>query len=95
MDVVNRYLQELTLPRVLATVPEEYEHSYRPTFRAAALNTSEAENIGFTTGHAIVANETVHQHMDAGDGQFCLTTVTQEGHTGGYVYFPDLNRTYR
>jgi hypothetical protein len=90
---VNLYVQELLLPRVLATFPYEYEHTYRPIYRTAALDEEEERRAGFHTGHVIVHNQPVHQHMDGGDSGFCITFCTGS-FDGGYVVFPDLNLVF-
>jgi hypothetical protein len=93
MSEVNLYAQEILLPRVLATFPTDYEHKYRQAFRVAALNQEEETRPAFHTGHVIVHNQPVHQHMDAGDSGFCVTFCTGS-FEGGYVAFPDLGLVF-
>jgi hypothetical protein len=90
---VNQYVQELLLPRVLATFPDEYDEKYRRTYLAAALDEAEERRPGFHTGHAIVWKNVVHQHMDGGDSGFCITFCTGS-FQGGYLVFPDLNLVF-
>lgn len=94
MTVVNQPIQELLLPRVIATFPDDYIRKYRKTFLVAALNQEEAKAPGFHTGHAIVHKLPVHVHMDEGDSGFCITFCTGE-FTGGYLVFPDLLLVFR
>jgi hypothetical protein len=93
MRHVNLYVQEILLPRVLATYPGEYEHCYRGSFRVAALDEDEEARPGFHTGHVIVQNQPIHQHMDGGDSGFCTTFCTGS-FEGGYAVFPDFGLVF-
>lgn len=90
MEEVNLYTQEILLPKVLATLPQEYEQTYRPTFQHAALGPDELRRPGFHTGHVIVQKQQIHQHMDGRDSGFCVAFCTGS-FEGGYLVFPDLN----
>lgn len=94
MQRANLYVQELLLPKVLASFPEDYEKHYRSIFRIAALNEDEERRPGFHTGHVIVHNQPVHQHMDGDDSGFCATFCTGS-FDGGYVVFADLGLVFR
>jgi hypothetical protein len=91
---VNQYVQELLLPAVLATIPQEYDEIYRKTFLAASLDESEERQPGFHTGHAVVWKSVVHQHQDGGDSGLCVIFCTGS-FTGGYLVFPDLDLVFR
>jgi hypothetical protein len=93
MRLVNLYVQQIMLPRVVATFPEEYEGFHRPVFRVSALDKDEETAPGFHTGHVLVYNQPVHQHMDGGDSGYCVTFCTGS-FDGGYVVFPDLGLVF-
>jgi hypothetical protein len=93
MMEVNTYIQELLLPHVLATIPNEYD-KYRDTYRAAALSEEQAAKPGFHTGHAIVYKQVVHQHQDEDDSGYCITFNTGK-YGGGYLVFADLGMVFR
>jgi hypothetical protein len=90
---VNQYAQELLLPAVLATIPQEYA-AYRRTFLAASLDENEERRPGFHTGHVVVWKSVVHQHQDGGDSGICVIFCTGS-FIGGYLVFPDLDLVFR
>lgn len=92
METVDRHLQGILAPYLSACAGDEYA-LMRKSFRAAALNETEQDGPGFHTGHVIVYNEAVHQHLDAEDSGLCVTFCTGR-FEGGLMYFPDLEKAF-
>ncbi|PVF91921.1 hypothetical protein CPB86DRAFT_845750 [Serendipita vermifera] len=93
MGTVNLYVQELLLPKVIATFPRQYYEDYRRTYRRATLNQIEDASPGIHTGHVIVQKQPIHQHRDSGDSGFCVTFCTGS-FDGGYLVLADLGLVF-
>jgi hypothetical protein len=93
MRVVNLYMQEILLPRVVAAFPDEYESHNRTIYRISALNEDEERRPGCLNAHTIMHKLPVQQHLNSDDADFCVLVCTGS-FEGGYVVFPDLNLVF-